>query len=48
LLLLSSDSDLDLMRTLAVREGFGWHLVATRSIGIESFLLYELRPRPPM
>src|SRR3954470_21327022 len=46
LLLLSSDSDLDLMRSLAAGEGFGWHLVATRSIGIESFLLYELRLSP--
>jgi len=46
LLLLSSDSDLDLMRSLAAHEGFGWHLVATRSIGIESFLLYELRLSP--
>jgi release factor glutamine methyltransferase len=42
LLLLSSDSDLDLMNELAGAAGFVSRLIATRSIVMESFLLYEL------
>jgi release factor glutamine methyltransferase len=43
-LLLSSDSDLDLLGTLMQRAGFRAKLVAERSIPFESFILYELRP----
>ena len=42
-LLLSSDSDLKYLGTLVERAGFRWHVVAERSIVIESFILYELR-----
>jgi methylase of polypeptide subunit release factors len=41
-LLLSSESDLDLLGTMARRAGFHLRLVAERSIVIESFLVYEL------
>ncbi len=41
-LLLSSDSDLNLMSILATRAGFQSRLVHKRSIFIESLLLYEL------
>jgi release factor glutamine methyltransferase len=41
--LLSSDSDLDLLGRLASRAGFRATLAEERSIGFESFLLYELR-----
>lgn len=41
-LLLSSDSDIDLLGTMARRAGFHMRLVAQRSILIESFLVYEL------
>lgn len=40
--LFSSDSDLDLMGTLARRAGFRARLIGKRSILIEHFLLYEL------
>jgi hypothetical protein len=43
-LLLSSDSDLDLLGTLMQRAGFRATLAAERSIPFESFILYELRP----
>jgi methylase of polypeptide subunit release factors len=43
-LLLSSDSDLDLLGSLIQRAGFHARLVAERSIFFESFILYELRP----
>jgi methylase of polypeptide subunit release factors len=43
-LLLSSDSDLDLLGELIARAGFRARLVAERSIFFESFILYELRP----
>ena len=43
-LLLSSDSDLDLLGNLIERAGFQARLVAERSIFFESFILYELRP----
>ena len=42
--LLSSDSDLNLLGTLIERAGFRARLVAERSIPFESFILYELRP----
>jgi len=42
-ILLSSDSDLDLLATLIERAGFRARLVAERSILVESFILYELR-----
>ena len=42
-LLLSSDSDLDFLGGLAREAGFSARLVAERSIGFESFVLYELR-----
>jgi methylase of polypeptide subunit release factors len=42
-LLLSSDSDIEYLGTLVERAGFRWHIVAERSIVIESFVLYELR-----
>jgi methylase of polypeptide subunit release factors len=42
-LLLSSDSDIEYLGNLARRAGFRWHVVAERSIVIESFVLYELR-----
>jgi methylase of polypeptide subunit release factors len=41
--LLSSDSDLDLLGALIARAGFRMRLVEERSILIESFVLYELR-----
>jgi release factor glutamine methyltransferase len=41
-LLLSSDSDLNLMGVLAERAGFQARLLHKRSILIEDFLLYEL------
>jgi methylase of polypeptide subunit release factors len=44
-LLLSSDSDIEYLGSLAERAGFRWHVVAERSIVIESFVLYELRAR---
>jgi release factor glutamine methyltransferase len=42
-LLLSSDSDIGYLGTLAKDAGFGWRVVAERSIMIESFILYELQ-----
>jgi len=42
-LLLSSDSDLTLLGRLMAEAGFTWRQVATQSIVIESFDLYELR-----
>lgn len=42
--LLSSDSDLDLLGGLITRAGFRAQLVAERSIPFESFILYDLRP----
>jgi len=42
--LLSSDSDLDLLGRLMARAGFKAKVVEERSIVIESFILYELRP----
>jgi release factor glutamine methyltransferase len=45
--LLSSDSDLQLLGVLVEGAGFNARLVAETSILIESFLLYELRPREP-
>jgi release factor glutamine methyltransferase len=42
--LLSSDSDLDVLGALIERAGFRATLVAERSIIFESFILYELRP----
>ena len=42
-LLLSSDSDIEYLGMLVERAGFRWHLIAERSIMIESFVLYELR-----
>jgi methylase of polypeptide subunit release factors len=42
--LLSSDSDLDVLGALIERAGFAVRLVAERSIIFESFILYELRP----
>jgi methylase of polypeptide subunit release factors len=44
-LLLSSDSDLELLGTLIERAGFFAKLVEQRSILIESFVLYELRTK---
>jgi hypothetical protein len=41
-ILLSSDSDLDLLGRLTAAAGFAARLVAERSIGFESFVLYEL------
>jgi len=41
--LLSSDSDLDFLRTLIARAGFRARIVEERSIFIESLILYELR-----
>ena len=41
--LLSSDSDLNLLGALVDRAGFRARLVAERSIFIETFILYELR-----
>jgi release factor glutamine methyltransferase len=41
--LLSSDSDLNVLGDLITRAGFGAKLVAERSILVESFILYELR-----
>jgi len=43
-LLLSSDSDLDLFHTSIARASFTAHLVAERSILIESLMIYELQP----
>jgi release factor glutamine methyltransferase len=43
-LLLSSDSDLDLLGRLMERAGFVADLIAEQSIVVESFILYELRP----
>ena len=40
--LLSTDSDLDLLGTLISRAGFKARLIAQRSVLIESFLIYEL------
>ena len=48
--LLSSDSDLNVLGALIARAGFRARLVAERSIIFESFILYELRAnetRPP-
>lgn len=45
-LLLSSDSDLGLLGDLTRAAGFTARLVAKRSIGFESFVLYELRLTP--
>lgn len=45
-LLLSSDSDLDLLGRLMVRAGLRARAVGERSILIETFILYELRPVP--
>lgn len=42
-LLLSSDSDLNVLGTLIEQAGFRARLVAERSILVESFILYELR-----
>jgi release factor glutamine methyltransferase len=42
-ILVSSDSDLDLISALIVRAGFRARLVAERSILIESLIIYELR-----
>lgn len=42
--LLSSDSDLALLGRLARAAGFRAQLAAGRSIGFESFILFELRP----
>jgi methylase of polypeptide subunit release factors len=42
-LLLSSDSDVEYLGGLVERAGFRWHVVAERSIVIESFVLYEAR-----
>lgn len=44
--LLSSDSDLNRLGALSQRAGFRAHLVAERSILVESFILYELRAQP--
>src|SRR5690606_13761878 len=41
--LLSSDSDIPYLGSLAANAGFGWRVVEDRSILIESFILYELR-----
>ena len=41
--LLSSDSDIELIGTLVESAGFRWSVVAERSIVFESFPLYELR-----
>lgn len=41
--LLSSDSDLELLERLMKRAGFQWRTVDEKSIVIESFILYELR-----
>lgn len=41
--LLSSDSDLDLLGQLTREAGFRGELASRRSIGFESFVLYELR-----
>lgn len=43
-ILLSSDSDLNLFGMLITQAGFAARLVAERSIVIETFLIYELRP----
>jgi release factor glutamine methyltransferase len=43
--MVSSDSDLDLLGELIDRAGFRARLVYERSIGIESFIVYELLPR---
>lgn len=48
LLLLSSDSDIGLLRGLAERAGFGFELVGTRSMVLEQFLLFELRFDPDL
>jgi methylase of polypeptide subunit release factors len=42
-ILLSSDSDMDLLGRLTEAAGFVPRLVAERSIGFESFILYQLR-----
>jgi methylase of polypeptide subunit release factors len=44
-LLLSSDSDLEILGKLISRAGFQAQLVGERSIMIESFIMYELRPQ---
>lgn len=44
-LLLSSDSDFGLLGNMTEAAGFTARLVAERSLGFESFLLYELRPQ---
>ena len=46
-ILLSSDSDLNLLGALVERAGFQARLVEETSILIESFLLYELRAKEP-
>jgi len=43
-LLVSSDSDVELLGELAVRAGFCWRVVAERSILIEALVIYELVP----
>ena len=43
-ILLSSDCDLNLFGMLITQAGFAARLVAERSIVIETFLIYELRP----
>jgi release factor glutamine methyltransferase len=43
--MVSSDSDLDLFGSLIDRAGFQAHLVAERSILIESFIIYALQAR---
>lgn len=45
-LLLSSDSDLELLGRLMTRAGLHARVVDERSIFIESFILYELRAEP--
>jgi release factor glutamine methyltransferase len=41
--LLSSDSDIEYFGTLVESAGFRWRIVASRSILIESFIIYEMR-----
>jgi hypothetical protein len=43
--LLSSDSDLNLLGNLVSDAGFAARVVAQRSILIESMIIYELRQR---
>jgi methylase of polypeptide subunit release factors len=44
-LLLSSDSDINYLGSLVTSAGFRWRRIEERSILIESFVLYELRPQ---